>query len=153
MNYLQCCLLLIVELSMSGAQNATFCQEPYENTLCQGNHVACITYFNTVVNCPSDAAPMDLTNLKRWILYKHNSYRNQLALGQTPGMPTASKMPTLVSFTLNSKIFWALHLTFSGLEWPFRVFCAIKCKFLRFCTWPLQKNLSIPLGRRKYRLD
>lgn len=56
-------------------------------------------YANQVLNarCPKDAEFVEFTPvLRKIILNAHNSFRNQLAMGQIPRYPAAARMATMV---------------------------------------------------------
>lgn len=59
-------------------------------------HVACGNKGRFGYSCTSDAQVIPFDDYyKRLILYMHNVYRNQIALGQTPGFSQAARMGAL----------------------------------------------------------
>lgn len=69
-----------------------------EPGLCASNkrHVACGNRGNFGRSCTSDARVIPFDDYhRRLILHLHNSYRNTIALGQTPGMYQAARMGVL----------------------------------------------------------
>lgn len=69
-----------------------------EAGLCASNkrHVACGNKGRFGRSCTTDARVIEFDDYhKRLILHMHNSYRNSIALGQTPGFSQASRMGAL----------------------------------------------------------
>lgn len=101
-------LTLLAVTTRVAAQNSTFCASPYEPDLCPNDdHIACIDYWNTfpLGQCPAGYQIVDLTQYIQLIVQTHNKLKNQLAGGGTNGLPTASRMPTVVSRCFPSKFF------------------------------------------------
>lgn len=71
-----------------------------DKTLCFPStvpHVACNVVAGIQKTCPLDAKEVPIKNsLKKVIVYMHNLYRSNLALGKLPGFKSASKMLQMV---------------------------------------------------------
>lgn len=99
-------LIVISFITRAVAQNSTFCSQPYQPGLCPNyNHIACITYWNTkpLGSCPSDYKIVNMSLYAATITQTHNKLRNQLAGGGVNGLPTAERMPTVVSYLKSLK--------------------------------------------------
>lgn len=62
----------------------------------QKKHIACGNKGKFGHSCTSDARVVEIDDYhKRLILYMHNLYRNEIALGKTPGYSQAARMGAL----------------------------------------------------------
>jgi len=91
-------ILIALFISLASGQNITFCQEPYQTTLCGNTHVGCINNFRS--QCPSGSSRLDMSLYRDYIVDKHNEFRNQIASGtlrnrQGTSFSPANKMTTV----------------------------------------------------------